>query len=174
MKNGDYQPIKALYDNAPQGPGTDNGYAMYLATQCTDAAWPTVWATWERDNTRVNAIAPLYTWPNAWFNAPCLYWPAKPGTPVQVDGSKAPPSLLIDETLDAPTPYAGSLETRALLPNSVLLAEPGGVTHAESTSSTPCVISTITAYLADGTLPPRKPGEGKADATCAAPQLPAP
>ncbi len=153
-------------------PGDDNAYAGYVAVQCTDAAWPTSWATWQKDNTAVDAVAPLYTWANAWFNLPCLTWPAPAGPPVRVDGSAAPPTLLIDETLDAPTPYAGSLATRALFPHSSLLAEPGGVTHAESADSTPCVVATVTAYLATGALPPRVPGAGHADKTCPAPPLP--
>jgi hypothetical protein len=40
--------------------------------------------------------------------------------------------MLIDETLDAATPLGGSLEVRKLFPHSVLLAEPGGTTHAGS------------------------------------------
>ena len=36
----------------PSAPGDDNGYAIYLAVQCTDAPWPTDWSTWRRDNWR--------------------------------------------------------------------------------------------------------------------------
>ena len=28
--------------------GADNGYAIYLAVQCTDAQWPTSWTKWQR------------------------------------------------------------------------------------------------------------------------------
>ena len=107
------------------GPGNDNGFAVYNAVQCTDVQWPQKWSTWQKDNDRVNKIAPFETWGNAWFNAPCLYWPAKAGTPVKVDGTHVKPALLIDETLDAATPYPGSLEVRKLYPSSVLLARAG-------------------------------------------------
>ena len=155
------------------GPGNDNGFAVYNGVQCTDVQWPQKWSTWQRDNDRVNKIAPFETWGNAWYNAPCLYWPATAGTPVTVDGKGVAPALLVDETLDAATPYEGSLEVRKLYPNSVLLAEPGGTTHAGTLFGNECVDGTIAAYLADGTLPTRKAGN-RADAVCAPLPVPVP
>ena len=35
-----------------KGPKADNGYAMYLATSCTDAPWPKDWNVWAADNSR--------------------------------------------------------------------------------------------------------------------------
>jgi pimeloyl-ACP methyl ester carboxylesterase len=151
----------------------DNGYAAYLAVECTDAVWPTDWSTWEADTKRVAAQAPFETWGNTWFNAPCRTWPAKAGTPVDVDGSKVGGVLMIDETLDAATPFSGSLAVRKLFPKASLLAEPGGTTHADSLSGNSCVDDTVARYLADGTLPTRKTGEGP-DATCAPLPTPTP
>jgi pimeloyl-ACP methyl ester carboxylesterase len=151
----------------------DNGYAAYLAVECTDAVWPGDWATWSADAKRVAAKAPFETWGNTWFNAPCRTWPAKAGTPVDVDGSKVAPVLMIDETLDAATPFPGSLAVRKLFPKASLLAEPGGTTHADSLSGNSCVDDTVAAYLADGSLPKRKAGEGP-DATCAPLPVPTP
>ena len=54
----------------------DNGYAIYLAVQCTDTAWPQPVAKVLADNARVAAKAPFETWGNAWFNAPCQTWKA--------------------------------------------------------------------------------------------------
>jgi hypothetical protein len=156
-------------------PGDDNGFAVYNAVQCTDVQWPTSWAVWSSDNHRINRIAPFATWLNAWYNAPCLGWPAPASrqTPMQIDGTGIGNALLIDETLDAATPYPGSLEVRKLYPNSVLLAEPGGTSHADSLFGNECVDGTIAAYLADGTLPTRKPGN-RADAFCAPLPVPVP
>lgn len=151
----------------------DNGFAAYLAVECTDAAWPGEWSTWAADSARVAKLAPFETWGNTWFNAPCRTWPAKSGTPVDVDGSKVAPILMIDETLDAATPYSGSIAVRKLFPKARLLAEPGGTTHADSLSGNACVDDTIAAYLDNGTLPPRKAGEGP-DATCAPLPVPTP
>jgi pimeloyl-ACP methyl ester carboxylesterase len=146
-------------------PGDDNGFAMYNATQCTDAAWPKSVAKTLRDARRLNKKAPYLTWNNTWYNAPCLTWPAKAHKPVKVDGRKVASVLLIDETLDAATPYEGSIETRKLFPNASLIALPGGTSHANSLDGDACLDNQIAAYLADGTLPPRKAGN-HADATC--------
>jgi pimeloyl-ACP methyl ester carboxylesterase len=162
----------AAYQSS-DGPGNDNGFAVYSAVQCTDIQWPTEWAKWARDNWRIYREAPFETWGNAWFNAPCIYWPAPASHPVQINGSGIGNALLIDETLDAATPFPGSLEVRKLFPHSVLLAEPGGTTHADSLSGNLCVDSTIASYLTTGALPPRKP-DAPWDATCAPLPVPVP
>jgi hypothetical protein len=133
----------------------DNGYAMYLATECTDAHWPRNWSFWRRDNTQVARQAPFFTWANAWFNAPCAFWPAKAGHPVNVRGNHAPPILLLDETLDAATPFSGSIEVRQRFRKSVLVATEGGTTHASSPGFNECVDERIAAYLLNGELPAR-------------------
>lgn len=142
------------------GPSDDNGFAVYAAVQCTDAPWPKSWSTWKADNTRINAKAPFLTWGNAWFNAPCLYWHAAARKPVDITGVGVPSTLLIDETLDAATPYHGSLVTRRLFPHSSLIAEPGGATHADSLDGDRCVDNAIATYLATGKRPPRQRWNG--------------
>lgn len=158
-------PLLSAYDGVASL-GNDNGYAMYLAVQCTDIQWPESWRQWRRDNKAVNQTAPFLTWGNAWFNAPCLYWHAEAGTPVKVDGRRVQaPILLIDETLDGPTPYEGSLYARKLFPTASLLAEPGGTSHANSLAGNVCVDTIIADYLATGALPARQAGSGP-DAQC--------
>src|SRR5262249_9715414 len=107
----------------------------------------------------------LRSWGNAWFRAPCLYWRAPASPPTRVNGSKISSGLPIDETQDAATPFEGSLEVRKLFPHSVLLAEPGGTSHADSLFGNLCVDGTIAKYLEDGTLPTRKPN-APWDKTC--------
>ncbi|HET6502743.1 MAG TPA: alpha/beta hydrolase [Amycolatopsis sp.] len=165
VHKGDWQTLKSLYDSTDT-PGNDNGYAVYDAVQCTDVQWPTNWNKWRADNWRTYASAPFETWGNAWYNAPCVSWPAPAGKPVNINGTKVASALLIDETLDAATPYEGSLEVRKLFPNSSLIAEPGGTTHADSLSGDACVDDQVAGYLATGKLPARKPGN-QADTTCA-------
>jgi hypothetical protein len=118
-------PVVSIYQ-AVDTPGDDNGFAGYLAVSCTDAPWPRDWDKVRRDNWRVYQKAPFVTWGNAWFNGPYQYWPAKPGRPVDVDGRHVDSVLLIDETLDAATPFEGSLEVRRRYPGARLIAEPGG------------------------------------------------
>jgi len=155
------------------GPGDDNEFAVYLGVQCSDVQWPTNWNTWSRDNWRIFSFAPFLTWGNAWFNAPCIYWPARASHPVNINGRGVSSTLLIDETLDAATPFTGSLEVRKLFPNSVLLAEPGGTTHAETPDGDLCVDGTIANYLATGALPPRN-NHAEWDKTCPPPPVPVP
>lgn len=164
VNKGDYSGIVALY-GGPGGPGSDNTYAVYNAVQCTDAQWPKSWEKWKVDNWTIYGEHPFLTWSNAWYNAPCLTWAGKAGTPVQVDGSKAPPILLIDETNDAATPFSGSLEVRKLFPKSVLIEGVGGTTHAGSFSGVACVDNKIAAYFATGALPDRKSGN-RSDVKC--------
>lgn len=162
---GDLGPAKDHYGD-PTGPGADNTYANYLAVQCADAPWPADWSTWQDDNDALYADFPFLTWNNAWYNAPCRTWPAPSGTPVKVDGSKAPPILLIEETNDAATPWAGAIEVRKLFRRSVLIEGVGGTTHAGSLSGVGCVDNRIAAYLKTGALPDRTAGNGHSDVQC--------
>ena len=165
VNKGDYKPALADYQASnPTGKGEDNGFAMYLATQCTDASWPGYY-TWRADNWQLHATAPFLTWSNVWFNAPCLTWGAKPATPVTVNGAKAPPMLLINETLDAATPYSGAIEIRKRFPKSVLIEGVGGTTHSGSLNGVACTDDLIAAYLLDGSLPTRVAGN-KSDVQC--------
>ncbi|KGI81848.1 peptidase [Actinopolyspora erythraea] len=165
----DPEPAMKLYE-AAHGPG-DNGYAMYLATECTDAEWPRRWNTWRADHWRAFAKAPFETWGNAWYNAPCRTWPVPAGERVRVDGGAVDGALLVNQEFDAATPYSGALEARERFPESALVGVPSGVTHSGSLAGNACVDDRIAAYLAEGALPERKPGR-RADVTCE--PLPAP
>lgn len=169
--------IKALYRSSnPTGKAADNGYAMYLATECTDAVWPTKWQTWRKDSERLHRKAPFLTWANNWFNAPCRTWPVKGTQRVQVTGAglDGVPILLLSETHDAATPYAGALAVRRIFPGAALVAGVGGYSHAVSLSGVACTDNAIADVLANGSLPRRKAGNG-ADRECrplAAPKPP--
>jgi pimeloyl-ACP methyl ester carboxylesterase len=164
------KPLVQLYD-AVDTPGNDNELAVYLSVLCTDSPWPTDWNTWVSSSWNEFQVAPYETWGNTWFNGPCQSWPVAAGPQFQVNGDGIQNALLIDETGDAATPFEGSLVTRQLFPNSVLLAEPGGTSHADSLSGDLCVDGTIANYLTTGQLPPRQPGNGP-DVTC--PPIPVP
>ncbi|MEU4559360.1 alpha/beta hydrolase [Actinoplanes sp. NPDC023936] len=163
----DPKPLRKLYDdNHPQTADGDNSYAIYLAVQCTDSKWPSDWRRWAKDNWRVHKKAPFETWGNAWYNAPCRHWAARPGRPVDVTGTRIPPVLMISETLDAATPFTGAIEARRRFPQSVLVEGVGGTTHAGSLFGNACVDSTIGDYLASGVLPKRLEGN-RSDKECA-------
>ncbi|MEW2377369.1 alpha/beta hydrolase [Micromonospora sp. NPDC047812] len=164
VNDPDAELLVAAYESSFR-PANDNGYAVYNAVQCTDTRWPRGWNTWRRDNWRTFRGAPFATWYNAWYNAPCLFWPGRVSKPVEVDGSKVKSVLFVSGTLDAATPFEGSLEARRRFPNGSLLAEVGQTTHVNSFNGNPCVTSAIADYLATGKLPQRRPGN-RPDATC--------
>ncbi|RZS29767.1 alpha/beta hydrolase family protein [Herbihabitans rhizosphaerae] len=171
VHRGEWEPLKARYD-AANGPGDDNGFAMYNGTQCTDVQWPE-WKQQRFDNWTTHFRAPFQTWANAWYNAPCLNWAAKASKPVSVDGAKAPPVLLISEELDAATPYPGALQARQSFPKSSLISLPGGTVHSGSLGGNACVDDRIAEYLATGKLPERKPGNAS-DVQCTPKPQPVP
>jgi pimeloyl-ACP methyl ester carboxylesterase len=165
IHKGDSKQLIDLY--APNNTAAnENGFAVYNAVQCTDTQWPRSYNQWRSDAWRTYAKAPFETWDNNWFNAPCLNWKGKAGTPVEVDGSKVKSGLLIGEELDAATPFTGSIEVRKRYPNARLIGEPGGATHADSLSGDACVDNKVADYLRSGALPPAGSGDGP-DVECA-------
>lgn len=168
VTQGDATGLEDQYGN----PDDDNSYAMYLATQCTDAAWPRNQHRIDNDSWRLDKNYDYLTWANAWFNGPCAFWPGKAGKPVHVDGSKVGSNILmIGETYDAATPFSGSLVVRDLFPTASLIEGVGGTTHAGSLSGVACTDDAIVRYLVDGTVPTRLSGD-RSDLQC--PPVPAP
>jgi hypothetical protein len=165
LHTGDASGLEDLY-GPPGGPGSDNGYAIYLGTQCTDANWPSSQQKLNRDNTALNQNYYFLTWANAWFNGPCAYWKYPPSHPVKVTGKNVDvPILMIDETLDPATPYEGSLYVRSIFPTASLIEGVGGTTHAGSLSGVACVDDAIAAYLSTGAVPARTAGN-QSDLQC--------
>lgn len=169
---GHRQPLKDLYADIAEV-GDDNGYAMYVAVQCADARWPRHYDTWRDDGFDTAKEAPLLTWSNVWYNMPCRTWAVPGGRPLKVNGAHTPSVLLVNTTLDAATPFGGSLEVRRRFPHSALVAEVGSTTHADSLAGNECVDAPVIAYLTTGVLPLRLPGPGP-DVACAASPLPEP
>ncbi|GAB3984054.1 alpha/beta hydrolase [Actinoallomurus acanthiterrae] len=172
----DAQPLLDAWGGFPTNDFlTQNNYAVYDAVQCVDRQWPTDWKKWDRDNWRLYKQGNKFlTWGNAWYNAPCAYWPVPGGTPVTIKGKKGlPPILIVQATNDAATPYAGGVEVHKRFPNSRLLVENGGINHgvALTPNGDTCANNLVSAYLGWGALPPNRPG---ADAHCDAPPLPVP
>ena len=73
--------------------------------------------------------------------------------------------LLIEETNDAATPWAGAIEVRKRYPGSVLIEGVGGTTHAGSLSGVSCTDDRIATYLLTGALPARVSGN-RSDVQC--------
>jgi pimeloyl-ACP methyl ester carboxylesterase len=153
-KAGDAAPLVDVY-NRFGATTEDNGYAVYNAVQCTDAQWPQNWTRWRQDNGRLYAAGFRFeTWANAWYNAPCAFWPARAGRPVDVGRTQGlPPVLLFQATNDGATPYAGGAEMNRRLAGSRLVIEDGGRTHGVVQRGNACVDDKFNAFLATGALP---------------------
>lgn len=161
-KNDD--PLVEAYENfAAVDAAGDNGYSVYASTQCRDAPWPRDWNTWRDDNGEVYGKAPFMTWNNAWYNAPCAFWPTRSSNPVNVSNTALPPVLIFQATDDAATPYEGGVITHQLLRGSSLVVERGSGNHGITLSGNTCLDQHLATYLTDGTVPR---GHGEADAVC--------
>jgi pimeloyl-ACP methyl ester carboxylesterase len=170
--NGDGSGLLTQYQN--YGTTPENVFAVYNAVECADVNWPRNWSKWQADAEHVDQAAPFETWDNVWFNAACAFWPVTgPAKPFTVDGSKLPPVLMLQGTLDAATPYAGAQVAHRLLPSARMVVVQGGGDHGQSLESPPnqCVQNYLNAYLATGVVPE---GAGLVNATCPAPADPTP
>ncbi|MEU1126816.1 alpha/beta hydrolase, partial [Streptomyces sp. NPDC005899] len=157
--------LVAAYENlgAVDAEG-DNGYSVYTAVQCRDAAWPRTWSTWRDDTWQAHRKAPFMSWNNTWYNAPCATWPVEPLNPVRVTNHEIPPALLFQATDDAATPYEGGVAVHRKLKGSALVVEQGGGNHGISLSGNTCLDAYLVDYLTDGTVPDA--GGSGADAVC--------
>ncbi|MEV0178573.1 alpha/beta hydrolase [Streptomyces sp. NPDC050625] len=169
---GDTGPLVKIASPAV-GTGTaaeaENASAVYAAVECNDAPWPTDWAVWDRDNTRLARVAPFETWDNAWANLPCAYWKAPRQVPLDVrtGPDELPPTLILAAERDAAAPYDGALEMNRRLAGSVLVTERDAGTHGVAGGPNQCVNAHLDAYLLQGRLPNRH-------ASCAAHPEPRP
>ncbi|MEU6551117.1 alpha/beta hydrolase [Streptomyces sp. NPDC046915] len=155
---GDPKPLVRLATpSAGTAAETENLNAVYTAVECNDAPWPTDWAVWDRDNTRLARVAPFETWENVWMNLPCAYWPAPRQRPVDVrtGPGELPPTLILAAERDAAAPYDGALEMRRRLADSVLVTERDAGTHGIAGGPNTCVNAHLQAYLLEGRLPVR-------------------
>ncbi|MFI2203214.1 alpha/beta hydrolase [Streptomyces sp. NPDC020192] len=166
VREGNTEPLVEAYENfGAVGHKGDNGYSVYSAVQCRDTAWPGSWNRWRADTWEVYRKAPFFAWNNAWYNAPCVYWPGARREPVNVANAKLPPTLLFQATDDAATPYPGGVTVHRLLARSSLVVEEGGGNHGITLSGNACLDRYLSAYLADGRVP--RGSAGVADAVCA-------
>jgi pimeloyl-ACP methyl ester carboxylesterase len=172
VNDKDAGPLVDAYESfAALDASGENGYSVYTSVQCRDADWPRDWETWRADNWAVYDKAPFMTWNNAWYNAPCAFWPVEPLLPPDVSNHRLPPVLLFQATDDAATPYEGGAMLHALLHRSSMVVERGGGNHGITLSGNSCLDKHLTAYLTDGTVPR---GTGEADAVCKAQPDPKP
>ncbi|MFI2641032.1 alpha/beta hydrolase [Streptomyces sp. NPDC018610] len=156
---GDAKPLVKMAAPVREGAAdAENGAAVYTAVECNDAPWPTDFAVWDRDNTRLARMAPFETWGNVWTNLPCAYWPAPRQRPLDVrtGPGELPPTLVLAAERDAATPYGGALELHRRLAGSALVTERDAGAHGIAYGPNPCVNTYLDAYLLEGRVPGRE------------------
>ncbi|MFI5981861.1 alpha/beta hydrolase [Streptomyces sp. NPDC051555] len=159
-ERGETKPLVAAYEKfGAVEPSAGNSYSVYTAVQCRDSAWPKDWNRWRADMWRTHAEAPFMTWNNAWYNAPCAFWPTEQLAAPDITNAELPPALLFQATLDAATPFEGGKSMHEKLKNSALVVEEGGGNHGIALSGNTCLDEKLATYLTTGRA---------ADATCAA------
>jgi pimeloyl-ACP methyl ester carboxylesterase len=172
LNDGNSNGLIDQYDS--YGTQDENEFAVYNAVECADVSWPTSWSKWQSDAETVDKTAPFMAWDNTWYNAACAFWPVTgPSKPFQVDGSKLPPVLMLQGTLDAATPYAGAQDAHQLLPTARMVVVEGGGNHGQSLESpeNTCVQNYLNNYLATGSVPDQT---GQVNATCTPTAAPTP
>ncbi|MEV0240991.1 alpha/beta hydrolase [Streptomyces sp. NPDC050674] len=155
---GDEGPLVEQAEQHPEAAAeAENSRAVYVAVECNDAPWPTDFAVWDRDNTRLARVAPFETWHNVWANLPCAFWPAPRQRPPEVGAGpgELPPTLILAAERDAATPYDGALELHDRLTGSVLVTERDAGAHGLAGGPNACVNGHMEAYLLHGRLPGR-------------------
>ncbi|WP_051467612.1 alpha/beta fold hydrolase [Actinomadura oligospora] len=130
-RSGDTGTFLDTFGATTTGGTDDNEFAAYHAIQCSDVKWPSDWRKWRADASRMDRRAPFSTWFNTWYNAPCMFWRARPGTPVKVGRTPDLPKniLLFQATNDAATPYADGLALQKILKGSHLVVQDGSRDH---------------------------------------------
>ncbi|MEV5972488.1 alpha/beta hydrolase [Streptomyces sp. NPDC051921] len=157
--------VKAYEAFGAADSSAENGYSVYTSVQCRDAAWPRDWNVWHADNWDVHAKAPFSTWNNAWYNAPCAFWPVDSLTPPDVTNDDLPPVLILQATEDAATPFEGGIALHRMVGGSSLVVEEGGGNHGVTLAGNDCMDDHLVGYLSTGTVP-RGAGGAEADAVC--------
>ncbi|CAL9389107.1 alpha/beta hydrolase [Streptomyces sp. enrichment culture] len=156
---GDPRPLTEQAEPLPEAAAeNENARAVYLAVECNDAPWPTDWAVWDRDNTRLARTAPFETWDNVWANLPCAFWQAPRQRPLDVrtGPGELPPTLILAAERDAATPYKGALQLHRRLAGSALVTERDAGTHGIAGGPNACVNGHLEAYLLHGRVPGRR------------------
>lgn len=140
----------ALLDNGSDSYTDNRESTTFMATTCNDTSWkkdPNYYVD------RARSLGPKY--PLLGYGQvvnQCAYWPYKP-TNSEVDLSKSPKILMVDNTIDPATPYEGAVAAHRESPNTVLLTVNNQGNHgAVLGSKNKCVTDAAYGFLLNGAL----------------------
>lgn len=168
---GDATALRA--DSPTPGFPQQNRVAMTNAVNCSEGTWPKNWNVWSATLAGQYAAGnKILTWNNAWYSAPCAFWPTQSQAPAQV-GNSSVNILLVQPQHDPSHGMFGALDMRLRFPNSRLIVELGGhnLGSTLTANNNACLNTYASDYFRDGTRPTSWWG---IDATCQAPADPVP
>lgn len=148
--------IRAFHRSvALENGGYDDSLEAYSGVMCTDSYQPKDTSAWATATSRADVLAPHFSLIWGWADVQCAtsYWKAKDEDAYHGTYSRntAVTVLIVGNYHDPATNYAGAVETRSLMPNSVLLRSDSWGHTAYGTSD--CVTDRVDTYLVTGKVP---------------------
>lgn len=127
-------------------------FAANVAISCLDTPVDGDIASYDALTQAFAKASPLFGPAWQYSNLVCAYWPYKAtGKPGPLNAVGAPPILVVGNTNDPATPYAGAVAVSKQISGSVLLTRNGNGHTAYGTSA--CATQATDAYLIELTVP---------------------
>jgi len=142
-------------DRDEDGNYRSNFFEAFFAINCLDYPVETDPALLEQQAAAVAELDPLTDADevDALGDLVCAQWPYSfEGELGPVEGSGAPPVLVVGTTGDPATPYEWAVSLSGQLESGVLVTFEGEG-HIAYDSGDPCVVAAVDAYFVDGTVP---------------------
>ena len=154
--SGDGAPLLQLSDAyASRGPDgyTDNSGEAFLAINCLDDPYALPAQRVPGELEAFRAVSPTFGDVFAWGLTGCLGQVAESTEePLEIDGSGAPPIVVVGTTRDPATPYEWSQALADQLESAVLVSRDGDG-HTGYQSGNACVDEAVEAFYLDGSVP---------------------
>lgn len=131
-----------------------NGFEIYFAVGCLDAAWPSEPAPVFSEATAVGAEHPRVGESLVNDYVRCALWPTPPQPlePIPADIEGLAPIVVISTTGDPATPYESGVRVAASIPGAVLITNVGDG-HTIFAQGSLCIDTPVVDYLLDLTVP---------------------
>jgi len=143
-----------IYTDREAGGGyATNSTQVNYAVNCLDHPIDISAAEIEASESEYERASPVFGRVFAWSLLGCSNWPIQPALePLTIDGSGAPPILVVGTTRDPATPYQWSEALAEQLESGVLVSRDGDG-HTGYHMGNECVDEAIDGYLIDGSVP---------------------
>lgn len=149
--SGLVQLADSLAGRQPDGSYTNMTEAN-TAISCVDESLPDDVSAYAQFAGRAEEQSPHFGGYIAWSALPCAFWPVSAADDVAIDGSGAPPILVIGTTQDPATPYAWAEGLAGQLDSGRLLTREG-YGHTAFGQGNSCIDRAVRRYLIETDAP---------------------